>query len=159
MQHRRGISELYASVILLIIISSMGTILYSYAIETALNYEENIMHQEEIKSKKLMEKYSIIYIKWNNDTERFKISIFNYGTYDIEIGEIYINNEIVKSNSDNKDIKIESYQIKEISINTTIKIMDNVLYEILVTTKNGSTKNFKWSKLLWIQKYTNIFLI
>jgi len=148
MQHRRGISELYASVILLIIISSMGTILYSYAIETALNYEENIMHQEEIKSKKLMEKYSIIYIKWNNDTERFKISIFNYGTYDIEIGEIYINNEIVKSNSDNKDIKIESYQIKEISINTTIKIMDNVLYEILVTTKNGSTKNFKWSKLL-----------
>ena len=148
MQHRRGISELYASVILLIIISSMGTILYSYAIETALNYEENIMHQEEIKSKKLMEKYSIIYIKWNNDTERFKISIFNYGTYDIEIGEIYINNEIVKSNSDNKDIKIESYQIKEISINTTIKIMDNVLYEILVTTKNGSTKNFKCSKLL-----------
>jgi hypothetical protein len=148
MQHRRGISELYASLILLIIISSMGTILYSYAIETALNYEENIIHQEEIKSKKLMEKYSIIYIKWNNDTERFKISIFNYGTYDIEIGEIYINNEIVKSNSDNKDIKIESYQIKEISINTTIKIMDNVLYEILVTTKNGSTKNFKWSKLL-----------
>jgi hypothetical protein len=132
MRERLGISELYASLILLIIVSSMGVVVYSYAVETTLGYESYFIDRETRESKRVMERVTILSVLWSTISDELNITVYNYGKFDTSIIEIYVNDNII------------SLGIKELSFESPVSIQEGEQYTIIIVSKRGVTDTYIW---------------
>ena len=92
MRHRTGVSEIFASMIILVIVSSLGVILYNLALST-MSSQQNFLQSETDTQKSIaMERYEIIGATRSlTDSSKMNVTIYNYGQNDVKITDIYIN--------------------------------------------------------------------
>jgi hypothetical protein len=145
MRKRHGISELYASLMLLIIVSSMGVIVYSYTVETTLGYEQYFIDKESGDSKRVQEQVSIVNACGNTSNE-VNITIYNYGVFDTAIIEVYVNDEIVNTFFSGINEDIISLGLKKISFQSPITITEGEQYTIIVVSRIGVPYSYIWKK-------------
>ena len=144
MRERLGISELYASLILLIIVSSMGVVVYSYAVETTLGYESYFIDRETRESKRVMERVTILSVLWSTINDELNITVYNYGKFDTSIIEIYVNDVIVENYYKGLNDNIISLGIKELSFESPVSIQEGEQYTIIIVSKRGVTDTYIW---------------
>lgn len=144
MSERLAISELYASLILLIITSTMGIILYNYATETTLKYEESFIDKENQNYKQILERWSIVHVIGDSNNDEINITVYNYGEFEFEIDEVYINDVLVTSFNQLGNKTINSFDLKEISIKSPVSLGGGEKYTILIVSKNGVKSNYIW---------------
>jgi hypothetical protein len=144
MRERLGISELYASLILLIIVSSMGVVVYSYAVETTLGYESYFIDRETRESKRVMERVTILSVLWSTISDELNITVYNYGKFDTSIIEIYVNDIIVENYYKGLNDNIISLGIKELSFESPVSIQEGEQYTIIIVSKRGVTDTYIW---------------
>ena len=144
MSERLAISELYASLILLIITSTMGIMLYNYATETTLKYEESFIDKENQNYKQILERWSIVHVIGDSNKDEIKITVYNYGEFEFEIDEVYVNDVLVTSFNQLGNKTINSFDLKEISIKSPVSLGGGEKYTILIVSKNGVKSNYIW---------------
>jgi len=92
-KNRCGVSEIVASLVLLMIVSSLGVFLYSITTSTT-NTQIDIARTEANREiKRAMERFRIVAA--SNETSNYTIAVLNYGDIDITITDIYVNSEAV----------------------------------------------------------------
>jgi len=144
MRERLGISELYASLILLIIVSSMGVVVYSYTVETTLGYERYFIDRETRESKRVMERVTILSVLWSTISDELNITVYNYGKFDTSIIEIYVNDVIVENYYKGLNDNIISLDIKELSFESPVSIQEGEQYTIIIVSERGVTDTYIW---------------
>ena len=73
---KRGVSEVIASLIVLLIVSILGTSIYSVSITMMQNQRDTIKWTSNIESNKYMEKIRILYVNWNITDVELEIFFF-----------------------------------------------------------------------------------
>jgi flagellin-like protein len=92
---KRAVSEVISSLILLMIVSVLGTYLYTYTLNST-GFQRNIIEGDiERKSERAQEKFSVTAVWYNNISDLMNLTILNFGRLDIKIAAIYINDERV----------------------------------------------------------------
>ena len=141
---RLGISELYSSLILLVIISTMGSIVYSYTLETTVNYEQHFSEQNSKELKRILERIELVDFTSINDD--FNVSIYNYGEFNSSIDNIYINDIMVDNYYMGINENIAPYTILRISFASPVMINDGDIFNIKIVSSNGVVKSYDWEK-------------
>ena len=144
MRKRLAVSELYASMILLVIISTMGTILYGYTVETTQSYENHFTEKEASESKRIVERLSTISVLWNETGNDLNLTVYNYGEFEASVVEVYVDGAKVENFYAGLDEPIGSMELNEISLQSPTPILDGEQYTIIIVSKRGVTDSYVW---------------
>ena len=139
LNRRRGISEIIGSLIILLIISAFGTILYNYSLD-AMNYQKNVLESDiKIALDKAQVRIKVISAHSNYSANTLNLTILNYGVYSVTIDDVYINNTRVQSYLDGQGTTILPMNLGHINFVPPIPIIQDALYDIVIVSLRGVT--------------------
>lgn len=87
---KRGVSEIVANLIVILIVSVAGVALYSYSLGTFSFSSSSFQLQTSDKEELARERISIINVWWNTEN-RLNLTMLNYGKIELVIDAVYIN--------------------------------------------------------------------
>jgi hypothetical protein len=90
MKHRRGVSEILATMIVLMIVSSLGVMLYNISTSTLSSQQDNLLSQVETQKETTLEKFQIISITVNEGTHTIIIYYLDYGSVSPVFSSVYL---------------------------------------------------------------------
>ena len=143
-RNRVGVSEIHASLILLVIVSTGGAFLYSITLDTLNNYEETLTYEKDAESQRILERFCIASVGWENPSENLTLVVYNFGEYDIEVVDIYINGYRTISFYDGDHEIIEPGQIQLVRIQAPIIITSHNEYIITAVSERGVLYEYLW---------------
>lgn len=91
MRKNRGVSEIIASLVLLIIVSTLGVILYSTSLSNMSSQNNYLLSDISDQGKRAQEKFVITSIT-KIPGDLLNVTFLNYGFIDIKITDVYVNN-------------------------------------------------------------------
>ena len=143
-KRKRAVSEVISSLILLMIVSVLGTYLYTYTLNST-GFQRNIIEGDiERKSERAQEKFCVTAVWLNNISDLMNLTILNFGRLDIKIAAIYINGERVTDYVSGFETTIVTSDLKSTSFTPPLSISSGALYEIVVVSKRGVSHVFYW---------------
>ena len=145
-QDERGVSEVAASLIMILIVSLVGTILYAYS-TTSFNSSESSFHLEAIlKKERARERLVITTIWWNVTNDYLNITILNYGKIEFAIDAIYIDGAQVSTSAyqEGRGETVGKGELVSVKFTSPITIEDAHTYEIIAVTDRGSRDVEHW---------------
>jgi hypothetical protein len=95
MKPRRGISEIIASLTVLIIVSVLGVMLYSISTGAMSEQQNNLLSQLRFEEEKARERFEIVGVEYTDDRS-ITLWVLNYSndnTLKVTISSIYVNNQ------------------------------------------------------------------
>lgn len=141
---KRAVSEVISSLILLMIVSILGTYLYTYTLNST-GFQRNIIEGDiERKEERAQEKFSVTAVWFSNISDLMNLTILNFGKLDTKIAAIYINNERVTDYFSGFETTIVTSGLKSTSFTPPVSISSGELYEIVVVSKRGVSHVFYW---------------
>lgn len=90
MRKNRGVSEIIASLVLLVIVSTLGVIVYNVALSNMSSQKNYLVSDFSDQGKRAQEKFVITSITKTSDS--LNVTFLNYGFIDIKITDVYVNN-------------------------------------------------------------------
>jgi len=92
MKSRRGVSEIVASLIMLIIVSTMGVMLYNLSMSNISSQQNSLISDTDFSKTVAQERFEIITAKgFNKNSESYlNVTFYNYGQIDVNIIDVYI---------------------------------------------------------------------
>ena len=139
LNRRMGISEIISSLIILLIVSALGTILYNYSLD-AMNYQKNVLESDiNIALDNAQVRIKVISTQSNYSANILNLTILNYGVYSVTIDDVYINNTRVQSYLDGQGVTILPLGLGHINFVSPIPIIQDALYDIVIVSLRGVT--------------------
>jgi len=139
LNRRRGISEIIGSLMILLIISALGTILYNYSLD-AMNYQKNVLESDiKIALDKAQVRIKVISTQSNYSANILNLTILNYGVCSVTIDDVYINNTRVQTYLDGQGTTILTMDLGHINFVSPIPIIQGALYDIVIVSLRGVT--------------------
>jgi hypothetical protein len=137
LQKRFGVSEIVASLVLLLIVSSLGVFLYTVTTSTT-NTQIDIARTEANREiQRALERFRIVAASKENDN--YTIAVLNYGDIDITISDIYINGEILTSPSED----LQSLELKLIYFEYTSATNSTLM--ITIVSDRGISHSYSYN--------------
>lgn len=143
LRKRSGVSEIQASLIILVIVSSAGAILYTTTLEILNGYEERI-DSKEAGIERVFERLSLASVYWSGCDDNLTIMVYDYGEFDIKVAEIYINHKRVDTYHYGNESPILPGELREIGFLCPLNILSDSLYSIIIVTERGTPNEFSW---------------
>jgi len=140
---RRGVSELVASLTMLLIVSIAGTLLYSYSVNALSSSWSSFSLLTHHRIERAQERFSIIAIWWST-SDQLNLTILNYGKIEIAIDAVYMNGKAVTSFISGKGTMATSGNITFVRFASPIAITEGQIYEIAAVTERGSRDVVYW---------------
>lgn len=141
---RRAVSEVIASLVLLLIVSVLGTFLYSYSL-SATGFRQNVLQGDVLmKAERAQERFRVIAVWWSGSGDLLNLTILNYGRLDIEIADIYVNGEKVTDHISGQGEEIYTSSLRQASFTSPVPISTGVLYEIVIVSERGVSHVYSW---------------
>jgi len=140
----RAVSEVIASLILLLIVSVLGTFLYSYTL-TATELQQNTLEGEvQREGERAQERFKVISVWWSGSGDLLNLTVLNYGRLDIEIVDVYVNGEGVTDYHSGRNEEIFTLKWRRISFISPEPISDGSIYEIVIVSERGVSHVHSW---------------
>lgn len=95
MKPRRGVSEIIASLTVLIIVSVLGVMLYSISTGAMSEQQNNLLSKLSFEEEKARERFEIVGVEYTDDRS-ITLWVLNYSndnTLKVTISSIYVNNQ------------------------------------------------------------------
>ena len=143
LEKRRAVGEIMAALILMLIASLAGVILFTTTVRTSSAQGSILRSQILAESASVQEQFQVLNAVPDNGN--LKIWIYNYGKYDIEITDIYING---KRTDFYLNGKIDIYS-DEPPVKLTINLPTGVsgpVYKITIVSNRGVKNVSEWSE-------------
>ena len=142
-RNKRGVSEIIASLILILIVTSAGVIAYSYSIGAFSSSTSLFQLDTKQKEKQTRERFATIAV-WSNTSNQLNLTVLNYGQIDLTIDTVYVNWTSVASYLGGKGTTIGKGALVQISFTSPVAIQSRSTYEIIVVSTRGSKNAINW---------------
>lgn len=142
-RNKRGVSEIIASLMLVLIVTSAGVIAYSYSIGAFSSSTSLFQLNTNQKEKQTRERFAIIAV-WSNSSNQLNLTVLNYGQIDLTIDTVYINWTSVASYLGGRSTTIGKGVLIQISFTSPVAIQSGSTYEIIVVSTRGSKNAINW---------------
>ena len=142
-RNRHAVSEIIASVILILIVSSAGIVAYSYSIGAFSSSTSFFQLDTNLKEQQAQERFAIIAV-WSNLPYQLNLTVFNYGQTDLTIDTIYVNWTTVTTYSAGRRTTIAKGALIGVNFTSPISIQSGSTYEIIAVSTRGSENAINW---------------
>lgn len=143
-RRRRAVSEIVASLMLLLIVSALGTALYSYTLTISQVQHDDLTSEISMATKRTRERVRIIAIWWPGTGNLLNITILNYGKVDVGIADVYVNDERVIDYSFGRNEVIYTQKWARLCFTSPRPITSGSTYEITIVSENGVPNVYVW---------------
>jgi DUF971 family protein len=141
---RRGISEVLASLTLLLVIVSVATIFYSYSLTTMDSQRIALSSKVQAESDQAQERFRIISLLWPGSGDSLSVVVLNYGKLDIKVTDVYVQGRKVVSYSEGHDEEIYTSEWERIEFTSPAPISAGNEYELVVVSERGVSHAYVW---------------
>jgi archaellum component FlaG (FlaF/FlaG flagellin family) len=138
LKRSRAVSEVIASLIIILIVSVLGTSLYSYTLTETQLKQDALQRDVQMESERAQERFSVIACV--QDGNLLNLTVLNYGSFDIEIVDVYINGDRFTLSPSKRILPSD---LGHISI-TVPAIIPDEIYEITVVSERGVSYVYNW---------------
>ena len=140
---RRGVSEVVASLIMILIVSIVGAAIYSNSVNMLGSSSSSFLVQMKRREESARERFSIIAVWWNND-KQLNLTILNYGKIDLAIDAVYIDGTAVTTFVSGRGTTVTRKDIVSVRFNPPFTIQDGQTYELVAVSERGSRDVVYW---------------
>ena len=140
--NRSGVSEIIASLILVLIVTAAGTVAYSMSLSSFSQSSSLFQLQTGQREEKARERFSIISVR-NTTMVQLNLTIFNYGEIEVTIDSAYIEGTKVNDLT-GKGVIVGKEQLTTVQFISPVSIQSGVTYEILVVSSRGGKNAVFW---------------
>ena len=128
---RRGVSEILAVMIVLMVSLIASVSIYNLAITSFNRYADDYSYQVDSAQQRIEERFTVVSIYENDDTF-VEVNIYNYGNRDLTIDTIYVEGEQYDFTPDN--IMVSAGDIVSVELNASAPSSGS----IVIVTEGGS---------------------
>ena len=140
---KRAVSEIIASLVLILIVSSAGVIAYSYSIGAFSSSTSLFQLDTNQKEEQTRERFAIVAVWWN-PSNQLNLTVLNYGQIDLAIDAVYVNWASVTDYLGGRRITIGNGKLIQVSFTSPVSIQSGFTYEIIVASTRGSKNAIDW---------------
>ena len=140
---KRGVSEIIASLIIVLIASVAGTALYSYSLSAFSSSSSSFQLQSDQREEQARERFSIIVVWWDT-ANQLNVTVLNYGKIELAIDAVYIDGTQVSTYTSGKGETIAKGSIVSVKFTSPVSILDGQTYEIVAVSERGSKDVVYW---------------
>ncbi len=144
MKQRKAFSEIVASLILLMIVSGLGTILYGFTLDVSQSQREKLIVTYQDSSDGLLEKVVLVDVWFDQSDDTLNITLFNYGEIETSINTIYINGNPVTNVSSGLGTDILVQKMGEIVFTSPVNVSPDETIEVLLISTRGLSYETSW---------------
>lgn len=141
---RRGISELISTIIIILVVVIAGSLLFTYSSELFQRQQDKALLENSLSTNQAQERFNIIAVWWNGNDDLLNITVYNYGTLDLEISEIYIDGERVQTYFFGRNELILSEKYLRIAFTSPVTPVVGETYSFNIVSSNGVKKVASW---------------
>jgi flagellin-like protein len=142
LRNNRGISEIIASLLLLLIVSVAGAALYSFSLSAFSSSSSTFQQQTIQREEQARERFQITAVWWNT-VNQLNLTILNYGKIDIAVDAVYINGTPA-SISSGRGATVGTGELVSVKLAFSVLIQDGQTCEIVAVSERGSKNAVYW---------------
>ncbi len=140
LKNRLGVSEIVASLVLLLIVSSLGVFLYSITTSTT-NTQIDIARTEASREiQRAQERFRVV-AATNTSVTNYTVAVLNYGDIDITISDIYVNGDDIGISPE----EIQSLELVTISFDYLTQTNSTLI--ITLVSERGISHSYSYSPI------------
>jgi FlaG/FlaF family flagellin (archaellin) len=141
--NKKGVSEVIASLILMLIVSVAGVIVYSYSLGTFNSSSSFLQSQTSNEEERTQERFSIIAVWWSTSNQ-LNLTVLNYGRIEVAIDAVYVNGTAVSAFLSGKGITVGAGQLVWVKFTSPFSILSGNVHEILAVSERGGKNAVFW---------------
>jgi archaellum component FlaF (FlaF/FlaG flagellin family) len=143
-RRRTAISEVVASLVILLIISVLGTSLYSFSMTVMHSQQENLQNDIEIETARAKERLKVVYVVWDGSSDDLNVSVLNCGRLEMRIVDLYVNGVKVSTYLGGLGGVIPTSGLTTVSFTSPVGIASDSLYQFVIISERGVTHVHSW---------------
>ena len=141
---RRGVSEIISTVIIILIVSIAGSLLFTYSSGQFQEQQSRAISENKLSTEQAQERFRITAVWWNGNDDLLNITVYNYGSLDIEISDIYIDGVRVQTYFFGRNELIQTENNRRVAFTSPVTINTGESYSINIVSSNGVKKIGNW---------------
>lgn len=144
LKRRRAVSEVVASLVILLVVSILGTSLYSFSLNVMRSQQENFFLQSQAEAFRAQERLKVVYVGWSGSDNTLNLTVLNHGKIEISLAEVYVNGEKVNSYNDGLGAKIVTSRLAGLSFTSPVNVAPDKLYQFVIVSERGVSHVHSW---------------
>lgn len=143
---KRGVSEVVSSLMIILIVSIAGTVLYAYSTSTLSSSGSSFQLETAQKEEQARERLLIITVWWNVTSDYMNVTVLNYGKIEPVIDAMYIDGIQVPASAytDGRGETVAKECLVSVKFTSPVSIVNGQTYEIIAVTERGSRDVAYW---------------
>lgn len=141
---RRGVSEIISTIIIILIVSVAGSLLFTYSSVQFQGQQDRAIRENKLSADQAQERFRFTAVWWNGNDDLLNITVYNYGKLDIDISDIYINGERVQTYFFGRNELILTETYLRVAFTSPVSIVAGETYSINIVSSNGVKKVGNW---------------
>ena len=141
---KRGVSEIVASLIIMLIVTVAGSGLYAYSLNAFSSSGSSFLLQTSGREERARERLLIIAVWWDNSTgqDKMNVTVLNYGKIELAIDAVYIDGTPVSIDEGKGTVIVTG---EKVHVKFTLTgLVPSETYEILAVSERGSKNVVYW---------------
>lgn len=141
---RRGVSEVISTIIIILIVSVVGSLLFAYSSGLLQSNQDRVIRENQLETDQARERFKFTAVWWNSVDDVLNITVYNYGAIDLEVNDIYIDGVRVQSYLFGQNELIKTEMFLKIAFTSPVAISEGETYSINIVSANGVSKVGSW---------------
>ena len=141
---RRGVSEIIATIMPIMIVSIAGTMLFAYSSNYIQNLNDQYQENNELTIGTAQERFKVSTVWWSGADDFLNLTVYNYGQNDIKITDVYIDGVQVSTYAFGRDTLILTEKLLQLGFTSPVTIVDGVEYRITIVSERGVSEIAYW---------------
>ncbi len=143
-RRRKAVSEVVASLVILLIISVLGTSLYSFSTTVMRSQQESLQNDIEIETARAKERLKVVYVVWDGSSDDLNVSVLNCGRLEMRIVDMYVNGVKVSTYLGGLGDVIPTSGLTTVSFTSPVGVVPDSLYQFVIISERGVTHVHSW---------------
>lgn len=144
LSNKRGVSEIIASLILILVVTAAGVVIYAYSVSAFSSSGSHFEQQTKLNTEQIRERFQVIRVWWDNSNNQLNLTILNYGQIDITVSAVYINGTAVQQFLSGQSVHVGVGELVYVKFVSPLPIQSGTVSEILVVTERGGKNSVSW---------------
>ncbi len=141
---RRGVSEISSTVIIILIVSVAGSLLFTYSSGQFQQQQSRAISENKLSTDQAQERFRITAVWWNGNDDVLNITVYNHGALDLEVSDIYIDGVRVQTYYFGRNELIQTEKYLRVAFTSPVTIVTGNTYIINIVSSNGVKKIGNW---------------
>lgn len=141
---KRGVSEIVASLIILLIVSVVGAGLYASSLNAFSTSSSSFLLQTSRREELARERLLITTVWGNVTTDYMNVTVLSYGKIELAIDAAYVNGSAVTTGISGSGTTITTGDIRSVKFTSPVPIAADQTYEIIIVSERGSRDVVYW---------------